>query len=158
MKLHIILLFTVLFTVALSAFADAPTELEVEKKLSAEYLAKMAQEPDATVIDQGIVMRPLFISPSTEFPQPTDVVRVVYHLVDRKGVVIDESLTADEVIEFPLNKLIKCWQIAVPKISYGSYYKVSCPSEVAYGDKGVDNVIKPGAALTFRLMIFGSHK
>ena len=82
--------------------------------------------------------------------------KVSYHLVDREGKVIDESVTADELAVFPLNKLIKCWQIAIPKISIGSFYKVTCPSDVAYGDKGTsDGAIKGGAALTFRLTVYG---
>lgn len=140
------------------ALADSQEDLETEKKLSAEYLEKMSKEIDAKVIDQGIVMRPIFVSPSTEYPKATDQVKVLYHLVDRTGKVIDESITIDEVAVFPLTKLIACWQIALPKISVGSFYKVSCPSDVAYGDKGVGDQIKGGAALTFRITLLGIGK
>lgn len=141
------------------AQADEATDLALEKQASAEYLLTMASEPDAKVIEQGIVMRPIFESGSTEFAQPTDTVKVSYHLVDREGKVVDESITADELAVFPLDKLIKCWQIAIPKISFGSFYKISCPSDVAYGDKGAGGgQIKPGAALTFRITVFGIQK
>lgn len=147
-----------IFFSALNVFADAQDDLATEKKLSADYLAKMAAEPSAQVIEQGIVLKPIFEASSEKFAAIEDTVMVSYHLVDREGKVIDESVTADELAIFPLSKLIKCWQIAIPKISFGSFYKVSCPSDVAYGDKGAGDVIKPGAALTFRITVFGVQK
>ena len=143
-----------LFLSSTTVFAD----LEGEKKLSAEYLEKMAMEDGAQVLDQGVIARPIFMSGSSEYAAVTDTVKVAYHLVDREGKVIDESITGDELAVFPLNKLIKCWQIAVPKISVGSFYKVSCPSDTAYGDKGAGDDIKPGAALTFRIAVFSIQK
>lgn len=148
----------IIFCTGLSGvtWADDATDLETEKKLSAEYLAKMAAEKDATVIEQGVVVRPLLVGTSTIYPTVNDQVKVVYHLVDRTGQVIDESITSDEVVQFPLSKLILCWRLAVPKMSVGSYYKISCPSDTAYGDNGAgDGVIKGGAALTFRIALFG---
>jgi FKBP-type peptidyl-prolyl cis-trans isomerase FkpA len=135
------------------AFAS---DLETEKKLSAEYLARMAQEPGAQVLEQGVVIRPIFNSGGTVFPKITDQVQVSYHLVDRESRVLDESVTSDELAVFPLSRLITCWQIALPKIPVGSFYKVSCPSSTAYGDGGAgDGAIKGGAALTFRLTLYG---
>ncbi len=141
------------------AQADSSDDLALEKRLSAEYLEKMAAEPNAKVTEQGVILRSLFETHCTpenpcRFAQATDTIKVAYHLVDRTGKTIDEIITSDELAVFPLNKLIKCWQIAIPQISIGSFYKVSCPSEVAYGDKGASDIIKPGAALTFRLTVY----
>jgi FKBP-type peptidyl-prolyl cis-trans isomerase FkpA len=33
----------------------------------------------------------------------------------------------------------------------GGKYKLTCPSDVAYGDRGHPPAIKPGAALTFEI-------
>lgn len=140
----------------LSPSVFAQSDLEKEKKLSSEYLAKMATEPGAEVIDMGIVIRPIFISPSAKYPKLENTVTVSYHLADREGNLIEESLTGDEAISFPLGRLIKCWQYAIPKMSVGSFYKITCPSDSAYGDKGTnDGSIKGGAALTFRVTLFG---
>lgn len=152
----LILLFAVCSLLSSFSFAVTPEDIAEEKKLSAVYLQNMADEANAKVIEQGIVLRPIFESGSGKFAQVTDTVKVSYHLVDREGKVIDESITGDELAVFPLNKLIKCWQTAIPQISIGSFYKVSCPSDVAYGDKGTsDGAIKGGAALTFRLTVYG---
>jgi FKBP-type peptidyl-prolyl cis-trans isomerase len=138
------------------AHATPADDLAKEKELSQAYLHEMAMEPNTQVMDSGIILRPIFESGSNQFAKVTDTVKVAYHLVDREGKVVDESITSDALAVFPLNKLIKCWQIAIPKISIGSFYKISCPSDVAYGDKGAgDGAIKPGAALTFRLTVYG---
>ena len=156
MKLVQIILLMFSFSIAL---ATPEEDLAQEKKVSAEYLEKMAAETNAHVIESGIVLRPIFKSGSAIFAVVTDTVKVAYHLVDREGKVLDESVTSDELAVFPLNKLIKCWQMAIPQISVGSFYKISCPSSVAYGDKGAgDGLIKPGAALTFRLTVYGIAK
>lgn len=140
---------------AIPTIALANDPLAEEKQRSAEYLTKMATETGASVIDDGVVIRPIFEAPNGVFPKISDTVQVAYHLTDREGKLIEESLTSDELAAFPLAKLIKCWQIAIPKMSVGSLYKISCPSDTAYGDKGAGNDIKPGAALTFRVTLFG---
>jgi FKBP-type peptidyl-prolyl cis-trans isomerase FkpA len=140
----------------LSAIASAQSDLEKEKQLSSEYLAKVALEPKAQVIEGGVVLRPLFVSDTSRYPTVADTVIVSYHLSDREGKLIEESLSEDEAFAFPLPRLIKCWQYALPKIAVGSFYKITCPSDTAYGDKGTkDGSIKGGAAITFRVTLFG---
>src|SRR4051812_46729537 len=100
--------FLLMFLLASSAFAQ--DDLAREKQLSAQYLAEMAKEPGAQVIDSGIVLRPIFDSVSGIFAGAEDVVRVSYLLSDREGKLIEESLTGDALAEFPLNRLIACWK------------------------------------------------
>ena len=143
---------------ASGAHADAAGDLATEKKLSTDYLALMAKEQNAQVIDSGVVIRPIFTSSSDVKPKLEDTVMVAYHLADREGKLIEESLTSDELAVFPLGKLIKCWQIAITQMPVGSLFKITCPSDVAYGDKGAGTEIKPGAALTFRVTLYGIQK
>jgi len=145
--------------VLFSFSAYAQSDLEKEKALSATYLELMSKEPGAQVADMGVIIRPLFKSESTEYPSLTDTVTVSYHLVDREGKLIEESITSDEDVSFPLSKLIKCWQVGIPMMSVGSFYKITCPSSTAYGDSGTKNgSIKGGAALTFRVTLFKLKK
>ena len=113
----------------------------------------MGAETGARTLDDGVIFRPIFVSESLKFPLPTSTVQVEYHLVDREGKVLDESITSDETVKFSLQQLIRCWQIAIPKMSKGSFAKISCPSDTAYGDAGTpDGSIVGGAALTFHVM------
>jgi FKBP-type peptidyl-prolyl cis-trans isomerase FkpA len=141
-----------IFQIPTIAFAD---DLSEEKRLSAIYLEQMSKEPGAQVIASGIVLRPIFVSEAQPQPDPNSIVKVTYHLTDREGKLIEENYSADELAEFPLNKLIACWKIAIPQMHITSLYKISCPSDTAYGDKGIPGVIKGGAALTFRVTVFG---
>ena len=141
----------------LCPFLVLADDLEKEKELSRAFLAEMAKEPGAEVTPEGVVVRAIFRSPSAVYPKDSDTVGVSYHLSDREGILIEESISSDEVISFPLNRLIKCWRIAIPKMSVGSYYKISCPSDTAYGDRGAAPSIKPGAALVFRVTLFSTQ-
>ncbi len=151
-----ILLTAALMTIGSWSFADSASDLILEKKLSAEYLAQMALEKGAVVLEEGVVLRPIYKTASEAFASLESTVHVSYFLTDREANVLEECVSSDEDLAFPLKRLIKCWQIAIPKMPVGSLYKVSCPSSVAYGDAGAgDGLIKPGAALTFRITLFG---
>lgn len=131
-----------------SAWGDA-SELEIEKELSQQYLERVKQEPNTIEIESGVLMRAVFVSDSNVEPLLSDEVTVMYKGYDREGKVFDSSWDRLEPISFNLNRLIPCWQKAITRMTVGSIYKVTCPSDTAYGDTGVHPVIKGGAALSF---------
>ena len=130
------------------------TELEKEKCFSKLYVEKMALEKDAKVVDAGIVLRPTYVNAKGAMPKVSDTVTVGYYLTDREGKLIETTTTEDELATFPLAKLISCWKTSIPMMTIGSLYKVTCPSDTAYGDRGAGTEIKGGAALTFRITLF----
>lgn len=143
----------------LASVVRADDDLEQEKSLSRAYIALMAAEPGATTIESGIVFRPLYMNEAGAQPTVSDTVHVLYQLWDREGALLDDGFATDEIPKFPLMRLINCWKIAVPQMRVGSFAKVTCPSETAYGDRGAgDGLIKPGAALTFRIQLLGFEK
>jgi FKBP-type peptidyl-prolyl cis-trans isomerase FkpA len=130
-------------------------DLANEKCLSQAYLTAMAAETDATVVAGGIVMRPLFLNSQGAHPEVSDTVTVGYALTDRTGKLLEETSTGDDLATFSLDGLIACWRTAIPKMTVGSLYKITCPSDTAYGDAGAgDGEIKGGTALTFRITLF----
>jgi FKBP-type peptidyl-prolyl cis-trans isomerase FkpA len=143
---------------AQAATSCTSTGLDLEKCLSGEYLKTMSAEKGATVVAGGIVVRPIFTNATGAHPLMTDTVTVGYYLTDREGKLIEETTTGDELATFPLGKLIQCWKTAIPMMSVGSIYKITCPSDTAYGDKGAGTDIKGGAALTFRITLFDIAK
>lgn len=159
MKKFSISMGAILFLGAISAQADqlVESDLERERRLSAEYVELMAQEDGAVQIEEGIVLRPIYHHEGTDRPALADTVKVIYHLMNREGVLIEESLSSDEVLAFPLSRLIQCWKLAVPQMTFGSIYKVTCPTDTAYGDRGAGDDIAPGAALTFRIVLLGKE-
>jgi FKBP-type peptidyl-prolyl cis-trans isomerase FkpA len=136
--------------------AHADESLENEKQMGREYLAQMAAEPGAITLASGVVLRTLHSPAEGQKPDISHNVKVVYQLFDREGALLDDGFAADDIPVFPLQRLISCWKIAIPQVTIGSIVKLSCPSDTAYGDKGV-GPIRPGAALTFRIVLIDSR-
>lgn len=123
---------------------------EQEKTASAKYLEQMAAEPGATKSPSGYIVRTI-TEGSGASPTPADTVKVNYHGTLRDGTVFDSSVERNEPAEFPLGHVIPCWTQALQAMKVGGKYKLTCPAEIAYGDRGSPPAIKPGAALTFEV-------
>ena len=121
-----------------------------EKTESAAYLAKLATEPGASTAPTGYVLRTLTEGTGAS-PKATDTVVVHYHGTLRDGTVFDSSVDRGTPAEFPLSGVIPCWTQALQTMKVGGKYKLACPSEIAYGDRGYPPTIQPGATLTFDL-------
>jgi FKBP-type peptidyl-prolyl cis-trans isomerase FkpA len=65
--------------------------------------------------------------------------------------VFDSSVQRGQPATLPLTGVIKCWSEAIPTMKVGGKAKLVCPAEVAYGDRGMPPVIKPGATLVFEV-------
>jgi len=50
-----------------------------------------------------------------------------------------------------LNDMSKCWSEGVQQMKVGGKSKLVCPSNLAYRDKGLPPLIKPGATLVFEI-------
>jgi len=65
------------------------------------------------------------------------------------GTKFDSSFDRKEPIEFGLNGVIKGWTEGVPGMKPGGIRRLVIPSELAYGDRKVGDVIKPNSTLVF---------
>lgn len=82
----------------------------------------------------------------------TDTVTVFYKgslLSD--GSVFDQ--TKDKPATFPLNRLIKGWQIGVPLLKVGGKIKIAIPSGIAYGIRTRAAKIPPNSILVFEVEV-----
>jgi len=128
-----------------------------EKAESATYMAKMAAEPGATTAPTGYVIRTLTEGTGAS-PGPDDTVKVHYHGTLRDGTVFDSSVDRGTPAEFPLAGVIPCWTQSLQTMKVGGKYKVTCPSDIAYGDRGSPPAIQPGASLTFEVELLDVKK
>lgn len=82
-------------------------------------------------------------------PGQSDMVVTHYHgsLID--GTVFDSSVDRGEPAQFPVNGVIQGWIEALQLMPLGSKWKLTIPSDLAYGDQGSAPVIGPGATLIF---------
>ena len=84
-----------------------------------------------------------------EPPKATDTVKVHYKGTLLDGKEFDSSYKRREPTEFPLNRVIPCWTEGVQRMKPGGKAKLTCPSQIAYGERGAGGVIPPNATLKF---------
>jgi FKBP-type peptidyl-prolyl cis-trans isomerase FkpA len=113
-------------------------------------LAAAAKETGAVVTPSGLVYRSMKDG-SGASPGPTDTVKVHYRGTFPDGREFDSSFKRGEPIEFPLNRVIKCWTEGVQRMKVGGKAKLSCPAVIAYGERGAGDVIPPNATLQFEV-------
>ena len=121
-----------------------------EKKSSQAFLDKAAGEKGASKTPSGVIVTT--VKPGTG-PSPTtsDKVKVHYTGTLIDGTVFDSSVQRGQPATLPLTGVIKCWSEAIPTMKVGGKAKLVCPADVAYGDRGMPPVIKPGATLVFEV-------
>ncbi|OYQ39481.1 peptidylprolyl isomerase [Rhodoferax sp. TH121] len=113
-----------------------------------------AKEEGAVVSSTGLVYRPLKEG-SGASPKATDTVKVHYRGTLPDGKEFDSSYKRGEPAEFPLNRVIACWTEGVQRMKLGGKAKLTCPPQIAYGERGAGGVIPPNATLLFEVELLG---
>lgn len=122
--------------------------LDREKKAGAEQIEKAAAEAGAEKTASGMVFKSV-TEGNGPSPSAEDMVRVHYEGRLVNGKVFDSSRERGEVAEFPLNGVIECWTEGVQKMKVGGTAQLTCPPEMAYGDRGNPPQMPGGATLVF---------
>lgn len=117
-------------------------------------LETAAKEPGALVTKTGLVYRSLKDG-SGAMPTAADTVRVHYRGTFPDGKEFDSSYVRGTPIEFPLGRVIPCWTEGVQRMKVGGKAKLTCPSQIAYGERGAGGVIPPNATLLFEVELLG---
>lgn len=84
-------------------------------------------------------------------PGPQANVVTHYHgtLVD--GTVFDSSVQRGEPAEFGVHQVIPAWTEALQMMSVGDKWRIACPPQLAYGERGAGDAIPPNTALVFEI-------
>jgi FKBP-type peptidyl-prolyl cis-trans isomerase FkpA/FKBP-type peptidyl-prolyl cis-trans isomerase FklB len=120
----------------------------VEKKAGAAFLAKVAAEPGAKKTESGAILKTIKEGNGAT-PKITDMVKVHYQGALIDGTLFDNSTQQSEPASLRVNEMSKCWVEAIQQIKVGGRSKLVCPSNLAFRDKGLPPLIKPGATLVF---------
>ena len=118
-------------------------------------IAELKAEDGWQVLPGGLMWRRLTGDGSG--PKPTvvaalHVVRTASRLLD--GTQFDSSYDRGEPATFPLGRLVKAWQLAIPQMGVGDTIELYTPADLAYGPVGKGPI--PGnATLVFKVELLG---
>ena len=143
----------------MQAFEDKILAMKAEKstKASTDYLAENAAKKGVTTTASGLQYEVL-VSGKGAKPTAADQVTVHYTGKLTDGTVFDSSVDRGEPATFGVTQVIAGWTEALQLMSVGDKWKLTIPSNLAYGDQGVGGIIEPGATLVFEVELLGINK
>lgn len=120
----------------------------VLKKEGVDFLAANAKKEGVKTTASGLQYKVL-TQGTGAIPAASDEVKVNYEgrLVD--GKVFDSSYKRGEPATFKANQVIKGWTEALTMMPVGSKWELYIPYDLAYGERGAGQDIKPYSALIF---------
>ncbi len=124
-------------------------EIENNKRTSAEFLAKMEQEPGVVKTESGLLYKVDRLGEG-EKPEITSLVQVHYVGKLMDGTEFDSSYKRGKPADFSLQGLIKGWQEGICLMPVGSKYTFYIPYELGYGEHG-QGPIPPASTLIFEV-------
>ena len=126
------------------------------RQANEKYLAENAQREGVTTTESGLQYE-VIESGSEGAPKPDadDVVTVHYEgkLVD--VTFFDSSLSRGEPVDLPVSGVIPGWVEALQMMQVGDKWKVTIPSDLAYGERSPSPVIPPNSVLVFDMELLG---
>lgn len=114
------------------------------------YLIGLTAQDGWHLAEGGVRWRWIKYLASQRKPTVADRITVHYegHLLD--GTVFDSSYARGEPATFPLGRLVKGWQVAIPNMGPGEIIEIAIPADMAYGPVGRGPI--PGnATLVFKV-------
>jgi FKBP-type peptidyl-prolyl cis-trans isomerase FkpA len=127
-----------------------------EKRAGAGLLDAARAEAGARRTVNGAIVVDL-VPGTGATPSLPDTVKIHHRGMRRDGSVFDDSYaptksgTRKQPSEFRLTAVIPCWADALQQMKVGGRARVTCKSDLAYGDRGLPGVVLPGASLQFEL-------
>lgn len=122
--------------------------IRLNKEAGEEFLKINSHKAGVVTLPSGLQYE-VITEGNGDKPKLTDTVRCHYHGTLINGVVFDSSIERGEPAEFPLQGVIKGWTEILQLMPVGSKWKVTIPSDLAYGDRGAGQHIQPGSTLIF---------
>ena len=131
--------------------------VKLNKEVGEEFLKINAHKEGVTTLPSGLQYEVIKMG---EGPKPTlsDTVTCHYHGTLINGIVFDSSMDRGEPASFPLRGVIAGWTEILQLMPVGSKWKVTIPSDLAYGDRGAGEHIKPGSTLIFIIELLSINK
>lgn len=146
-------------TLALRPLEDAMRERGRERRRG---MGRRAQEESKALLEsnakaEGVKVLPSglqykeIVKGSGTSPKASDRVRVFYKGTTIQGEEIESNFGGAEPAVLEVQNAIPGWVEALQLMSPGSKWELVIPSELAYGEKGVERAVPPNAAVKFEI-------
>lgn len=119
------------------------------RKEGEAFLVENKKKKNVTTLPSGLQYKVIKAGTGKK-PKPTDTVTVNYRGTLIDGTEFDSSYRRGQPITFPLNGVIPGWTEALGLMQEGAKWQIFVPSNLAYGEKGSDQ-IEPNATLIFEV-------
>ena len=120
------------------------------KEEGEKFLAENKSKKDVFTTESGLQYQ-VVTEGTGDKPTATDKVKVHYTGTLLDGTKFDSSVDRGEPMEFPVNGVIKVLTEVLQLMPVGSKYIVWIPSDLAYGERGAGQDIKPNSTLKFEI-------
>ena len=90
-----------------------------------------------------------------DIPGADDTVECNYQGSHLDGTIFDSSYLRGKPAVFQVSGVIKGWSEALQLMPTGSRWELYVPADLAYGDQGAGESIKPGQTLIFEVALLG---
>ncbi|MEZ5692548.1 MAG: FKBP-type peptidyl-prolyl cis-trans isomerase [Altererythrobacter sp.] len=115
-------------------------------------LAERSASSDWYGMEDGLLWRRVEGDGSGKHPRVNDTVTVHYAGTFVDGSTFDSSWDRGKSATFPLGRLIRAWQIAIPHMGVGDTVEIAVPASLGYGPTGKGS-IPSGATLLFKVQL-----
>lgn len=134
--------------------ANADSAVQAEKDRSAIIRAIREQREDTTGSRDGVYYR-IMKEGTGRFVSVSDTITVFYKgSLLLNGSVFDQ--TREKPATFPLSRLIKGWQLALPACKVGGKIRIIIPSGLAYTIRSRSKAIPPNSVLVFDIEVLAA--
>lgn len=129
-------------------------ESEENRKKGADFLEANKKKEGVITLASGLQYK-ILKNGEGPVPKATDTVECHYvgTLID--GTVFDSSYDRGKPAVFQVGQVIQGWIEALQIMKTGSVWMLYVPTDLAYGDRGAGDMIKPGATLVFKIELLG---
>jgi FKBP-type peptidyl-prolyl cis-trans isomerase len=132
-------------------------EYSAQIEASKAFLAENAKKEGVMTLPSGLQYKVITEGTGPK-PGPDDIVKVHYTGTTIDGTKFDSSYDRGEPAQFRLSNVIKGWVEGLQLMPEGSKYMLYIPYDLAYGERGAGNVIKPFETLIFEVELLGITK
>lgn len=127
-------------------------QLKENKDAGAKFLAENKTKDGIVALPSGLQYKVMAEGEGRTL-KLSDTVECHYKGTLLDGSVFDSSYRRGKPAVFQVGGVIQGWQQALQLMRVGSRWQLFVPSDLAYGDRGAGQDIKPGATLIFDVEI-----